>query len=208
MLSAWVWTIAPDVNVTSGRPVVSQTNGLVSGPQPNFFWHGYNYSESVEPSYIAVGVNSSRAPPISLQFTGLSPTSDYTVYGYYAGNGTNFYAQNYISNKTGVVNQTYAPSSMPLDPTFAIFPTPGGSGGGGPSPCTSNCSGVSPSPSGGGGGGFHWPAFPGLPAFSFQLFAGLIILALGIAVFIIAPGGRSKSVGVFFALIGAVVIVV
>ena len=64
----YIWNLTPDVNTLSGTPIISYSNGLVGGPQPNFKWHGYNYSESVEPSYIKIGVNSSKAPDVVLGF--------------------------------------------------------------------------------------------------------------------------------------------
>ena len=66
----YLYNVTPDVNTLSGTPTISYSNGLVGGPQPNFTWQGYKYTESVEPSYIQVGTNSTKAPPVDLQFNG------------------------------------------------------------------------------------------------------------------------------------------
>ena len=120
VLSAWVWTIAPDVNVTSGRPVVSQTNGLVSGPQPNFFWHGYNYSEQVEPSYIQIGVNSTKAPPVTLSFANLQSGYRYEVNEYDSNNGTLLGVSSVTASPQGTVNTTFYPAIGQLNVTFQV----------------------------------------------------------------------------------------
>lgn len=109
--------MAPDVNVSSGTPTISYANGLVGGPQPNFTWDGYKYTESVEPSYIQVGVNSANAPPVNLQFNG-APNTAYSVAMY--DNGQLIDYTNVTSNANGVVTFTYNPATMPLDPVFQL----------------------------------------------------------------------------------------
>jgi hypothetical protein len=188
----FAWAIAPDVNISGGVPVLSYSNGLVAGPQPDFYWHGYNYSEEVEPSYIEVGVNSSRAPPVIAQFTNLTPGSDYTVTEY--DHGSQLGAVNYYANAQGIVNQTFDPATMPLDPIFAIAPAGSGSGTG---PCTVNCGGVSPA--------------PGTPGFSltFSLtlwtFIGAVIAFVGLVV--ASSGGKRFIPGAGIAVLGVVVFV-
>lgn len=117
----WAYVIAPDVNVASGNPVISFDNGLVGGPQPNFIWKGYNYTESVEPTYIQVGVNSSKAPSIGIAFNGVAGE----LYHVQVING-NDVIQNIsvVANSNGVVQVTYNPSTMPLDPIFNLIPPP------------------------------------------------------------------------------------
>ena len=115
--TVWSWGIAPDVNTLSGTPTISYSNGLVGGPQPNFTWQGYKYSESVEPSYIQVGVNSANAPPVNLQFNG-APNTAYSIAMY--DNGQLIDYTNVTSSANGVVTFTYNPATMPLDPVFEL----------------------------------------------------------------------------------------
>ena len=117
--TTWAWSIAPDVNALSGTLTISYTNGLVGGPQPNFEWKGYNYSESVEPSYIQVGVNSSKAPSIDLQFSGV-PGIKYLVQAFSQGSEFESFVEN--ASSSGILNATYNPATMPLDPTFEVSP--------------------------------------------------------------------------------------
>lgn len=115
----WSWSVAPDVNALSGTPTISYANGLVGGPQPNFIWKGYNYSESVEPTYIQVGVNSSKAPSIDLQFSGV-PGIQYVVQIISHGSEIESFIEN--ASSSGILNATYNPATMPLDPTFEVSP--------------------------------------------------------------------------------------
>ena len=118
--SFWAYGIAPDVNTLSGTPVISYSNGLVAGPQPNFEWHGYNYSESVEPSYIKIGVNSSKAPNVTLQYNNLFKKTLYIAYIY--TNGVIYKDWAFNSNSSSTYNVTYNPATMPLDPTIVVIP--------------------------------------------------------------------------------------
>ena len=126
MNTSWSWGIAPDVNTQSGIATISYANGLVGGPQPNFIWKGYNYSESVEPTYIQVGVNSSKAPSIVIQFQG-NPGQQYYVQ---VINGNSMVENISVvgQQNTGIVDVTYNPAIMPLDPIFNLYtpssPTP------------------------------------------------------------------------------------
>ena len=115
--TSWYWGIAPDVNTSTGTPVISYQNGLVAGPQPNFEWHGYNYSESVEPTYIQIGVNSSKAPSIGLQFQGMAGGL-YDIEMFNNGSLISTYQESATS--LGVLNATYNPATMPLDPVFSV----------------------------------------------------------------------------------------
>ena len=117
--TVWSWAIAPDVNTLSGTPTISYSNGFVGGPQPDFIWKGYNYSESVEPTYIQVGVNSSKAPSVDLQFTGV-PGIKYLVQAFSQGSEFESFVEN--ASSSGILNATYNPASMPLDPTFEVSP--------------------------------------------------------------------------------------
>jgi hypothetical protein len=143
-------------------------------------------------SRIAIGVNSSAAPAAALRFGGLTPGSDYTVTEYDQGNA--IAAVNYYANAQGVVNQTFDPATMPLDPIFAIAPA----GSGGPGPCTSNCGGVSPT--------------PGTPGFSltFNLsiwtIVGAVVAFVGLIV--ASSGGKRFIPGTGIAVIGILVFVV
>lgn len=116
----WFYTIAPDVNTLSGTPTISYANGLVGGPQPNFTWQGYKYTESVEPTYIKIGVNSSKAPPVDLLFNNLQKSTAYIVYIY--NNGTIWKDWAFNSNSSTNYTVTYNPANMPLDPTILVVP--------------------------------------------------------------------------------------
>ena len=119
--NAYSWVIVPDVNTLSGTPVISYNNGYVGGLQPDFTWKGYDYTESVEPTYIQVGVNSSKAPSIGIAFNGVAGE----LYHVQVING-NDVIQNIsvVANSNGVVQVTYNPSTMPLDPIFNLIPPP------------------------------------------------------------------------------------
>ncbi len=119
LVNAYSWAIAPDVNTLSGTPIISYSNGLVGGPQPSFTWKGYNYSESVEPTYIQVGVNSSKAPSVDLQFSGV-PGTKYLVQAFSQGSEFESFVEN--ASSSGILNATYNPATMPLDPTFEVSP--------------------------------------------------------------------------------------
>ena len=114
------WVFCPDVNTLSGTPTISYSNGLVGGPQPNFTWQGYKYTESVEPSYISVGANSTKAPPVDLQFQTSTPGTLRTVDIY--ENGALWGNETVRANTQGVVTVSYDPSTQPLDPIFSLVP--------------------------------------------------------------------------------------
>ena len=72
----------------------------------------------VEPSYIQIGVNSTKAPMINLQFNGASPNTEYSIAMYDHGSLVSY--TNVSSNAQGVVTFVYNPGTMPLDPIFAL----------------------------------------------------------------------------------------
>ena len=111
------YVYAPDVMLSDSQLTISYSNGLVGGPQPNFTWQGYKYTESVEPSYISVGANSTKAPPVDLQFNG-QPNTQYAVAMYDHGSLIDY--TNVTSNANGVVTFQYNPATMPLDPVFSL----------------------------------------------------------------------------------------
>ena len=118
------YVIAPDVAIGSGSPVVSYQNGLVAGGQPNFLWSGFNYSEKVEPLSVQLGVNSTRAPPITVAFGGLSAGEPYTIAEYNSSSGVeiNGPQNNYVyPSSDGWINVTYNPATMPTDPTDFVL---------------------------------------------------------------------------------------
>ncbi|MBX8640919.1 MAG: hypothetical protein KIS29_11340 [Thermoplasmata archaeon] len=117
--SFWYYNLTPDVTIASDTPTISYANGLVGGPQPNFTWKGYNYSESVEPTYIQVGVNSSKAPSVDLQFSGV-PGIQYVVQIISHGSEIESFIEN--ASSSGILNATFNPATMPLDPTFEVSP--------------------------------------------------------------------------------------
>ena len=116
-MNFYVYVFTPDVSIQSGTPTISYSNGLVGGHQPNFIWKGYNYSESVEPTYIQVGVNSSKAPSIGLQFQGIAGAL-YDIEMFNNGSLISSYQESATSS--GVLNATYNPATMPLDPIFYV----------------------------------------------------------------------------------------
>jgi len=114
----WLWDYAPDVNTTSGTPVVSYVNGFVAGPQPNFPWHGYNYTESVEPSYIAIGVNSSRAPPVTVSLSTAPGTATLAIYN--SSSGTLLSTAGVAVPSSGTYNATFYPSNESSGVVFEL----------------------------------------------------------------------------------------
>lgn len=116
----WLYNITPDVKTLSGTPTISYQNGLVGGPQPDFVWKGYKYSESVEPTYIKIGVNSSKAPPVDLEFNNLLKSTAYIVYIY--NNDTIWKDWAFNSNSSTNYTVTYNPANVPLDPVVLVVP--------------------------------------------------------------------------------------
>lgn len=114
--SAIAYAFAPDVNISTNIATVGYQNGLVGGPQPNFLWHGYNYSEQVEPGIVELGVNSSRAPVVSIVLSGLTPGKSYTSYRYTPSGSLLSQSSPMTANATGAITDTYNPATMP-DPT-------------------------------------------------------------------------------------------
>ena len=123
---AWSWGVAPDVSVSTGTPAVSYSNGFAGGPQPAFLWGGFNYSTSVEPTYVSIGANSTSAPPVTVAFGGLNVGEVYVLEEYNSTSGAliNGPANQYVyPNLHGWINVTYDPATMPTDPTiFALDP--------------------------------------------------------------------------------------
>jgi hypothetical protein len=116
-LTAWQYGIVPDTSITGSQLYLGYNVGLQGGPQPNFEWKGYNYSESVEPTYIQVGVNSSKAPSIGLQFQGIAGALyDIEIFN----NGSLISSYQESATSLGVLNATYNPATMPLDPIFYV----------------------------------------------------------------------------------------
>ena len=160
--------------------MVSQTNGLVSGPQPNFVWDGYNYSESVEPSYIAVGANSSKAPPVDVQFTGLVDGDTYGVV--YYDNGIAFQQSQVVAGVNGTITAAFDPATMPLDPIISLV-------------CEEACGAWGYTGSGGNGGGAG--ILGGLSTTTAQSFLAVAIaIPVALTVLLVAfSGGRKRRGG-------------
>ena len=114
------YVFTPDVIDNGNSLMISYANGYAGGPQPNFTWKGYNYSESVEPTYIQVGVNSSKAPNVTLQYNNLYKKTLYIAYIY--TNGVIYKDWAFNSNSSSTYNVTYDPATMPLDPTIVVIP--------------------------------------------------------------------------------------
>lgn len=164
--------IAPDVNVTTGTPIVSYRNGLTAGPQRDFYWHGFSYALSVEQSYTSIGANSSRAPPVTLSFSPswLTPYKEYTVLMYNGTTGSLLATQDYFAARGGFINVTYDPATEPLDPVFALGNLSSAAGGGCGYPC-----GVAPAPKGPSG-------FTLTLGFNAGTILGIVALVVGLAV--------------------------
>ena len=119
---------APDALETSSGISVGYQNGYVAGPQPSFFYGGFNYSEAVEPLYVQIGVNSTRAPNVTVAFGGLNVGEPYayTVYNATSGAKASGAQNNYVyPNARGWINLSYEPSSMPLNSDFVLDPANG-----------------------------------------------------------------------------------
>ena len=108
-------------------PLLVTPNGYYMGTGENFTWNGYNYSASVEPTSIEIGVNSTRAPRLTVAFSGLNVGEAYALEEYNSSSGAliNGPANHYVyPTSQGWVNTTYDPATMPTDPTvFVLDPT-------------------------------------------------------------------------------------
>jgi hypothetical protein len=184
----WAYGVAPDVNASTGVPVVAYSNGLAAGPQPNFFWDGYNYSEQVEPSYIEIGVNSSAAPPVQLVLQEPAIDAGQTMALYVTNNYTG-QSSGPISVTLGNYGQyvaTYNPATDPAEVIFSLGPLPG---------CTGpNCRQPSP-PS-----GTHGPTtFTFTFAVTLFFVVGAILMAAGVVTIFFAKGVVVVG-GIMFAI--------
>jgi hypothetical protein len=115
----WSWSVAPDVNTSSGAPVVSYDNGLEGGPQPNFWWHGYNYSESVEASQVYLAVNSTQAPDVSVVLSGIEP-GPATLQVLNATTTDVLSSTGVVVDSNGTYTATFTPSSMSGGVVFSL----------------------------------------------------------------------------------------
>jgi hypothetical protein len=123
--ASWSWAIAPSVNVTSGAPVVSFAGE--GGPQPAFLWDGFSYRLAVEPTAVEIGVNSSSAPPITVEFA-LPPGSNASVEGVDPASGVEFLTETLHASAYGTVTVPYVPSDDPLEAVFEVEAAPGSPG--------------------------------------------------------------------------------
>ncbi|MCI4320536.1 MAG: hypothetical protein L3K23_10495 [Thermoplasmata archaeon] len=123
----WVWAVAPDANTSNGSLVVGYGNGLVAGPQPKLTFSGHAYNESVEPAWVQFNADATSAPPVYAQFSGLTPSVNYSVLAY-AGNGTLLSTVTATASTTGLVNATYTPSTEGKNVTLDLVGPPGGGG--------------------------------------------------------------------------------
>lgn len=118
--TSWSWSVAPDVSTASGTATVSFAAGGEGGPQPNFFWRGYNYSEDVEPTYAELGANSTRAPAVELTFSNLVPGATYSVTGYSPSTLAQLSIASSQASSLGTVTVTYSPSAGYLAEVFSV----------------------------------------------------------------------------------------
>jgi hypothetical protein len=66
--SVYAYVVEPDVNTSSGHPVISFYGGLVGGIQPDFNWNKSTYSLAVEPNMTYISTSNTSASPISIEF--------------------------------------------------------------------------------------------------------------------------------------------
>lgn len=198
----YYYGVAPDVNVSAGPASVSFQNGFAGGPQPNFFWHGYNYTEMVETQQIAIGVNSTNAPGVNLQFVQLAPGAIYNL-GIYGSDGSLFASQTVNAGLDGTYTAGYDPSRMPLSAVFVMTAVPSHGGG-----CVgSQCTVVQPGP------GFNCTGsilcqfrLPNLSLPSSQLILIVVTSGFIITGLVIVPGGGKRSyLGLSMIVIGTFV---
>lgn len=192
--TSWSYSVAPDVNVSGATPKISYANGLQAGPQPNFWWHGYNYSEKVETDHIAIGVNSSNAPSVSLGFSNLVPSTAY-VLSESDASGNLLVATPVTTTGAGTYTTTFTPTTTQLSVIFSLAPASG------PSGCVSNCQ---PTPGG------TTNSTGSSPLGLVQAFAiGVAILLIGLAIvaIIILPGRLKIVFGVGLVLVGILILV-
>ena len=79
----------------------------------------YNITD-ISTASIRIGVNSSKAPDVVLQYNNLYKKTLYIAYIY--TNGVIYKDWAFNSNSSSTYNVTYDPATMPLDPTIVVIP--------------------------------------------------------------------------------------
>lgn len=123
---SYAWVIEPDVNTSTGQPVISFQNGLVGGPMPNLVWNGSSYGLAVEKNMTYISAQSSSSPRIGLQFQVPVGLGVLDVWMYNSTSGKNqLVAATPESGNTSIVEITYNPAIMPLGAVFFTNTTAG-----------------------------------------------------------------------------------
>lgn len=117
--SVYAYVIEPDINTSSGRPVVSFMNGLAGGIQPNFTWNGSSYQLAVEQNMTFISAQRVSAASVGLQFQVPVGLGMMDVWMYNSTSGRNQLVTSVPEGGTQItVTVTYDPSSMPLGAVF------------------------------------------------------------------------------------------
>lgn len=142
----------------------SQTQVDFNGAEAAIFpaspgsWYSF---EALSFSEYEIGASSRSAPPATVAFSGLVPGFYYQAIVTNSSTGAAVAVQTATANAQGVASFTYVPSSMPLDPTFAVS-------------CASATCGPAPS-----AGALLAESFLGIPAVAWLVGAALLV-AVGV----------------------------
>lgn len=116
---SYAWIIEPDVNTSTGMPVVNFQNGLVGGTMPNFIWNGTTYQLAVEHNMTYISAQSSSAPSVGLQFQVPVGLGILNVWMYNSTSGRNELLKSVAeSGQMSTVSVAYNPAKMPLGAVF------------------------------------------------------------------------------------------
>jgi hypothetical protein len=123
---AWSWGIAPDVNDSSGVPVVDYSDGGLGGPEPSFVWDGARYDASVEPSFLELD-GPTGAPSIMAGFSDLPSGGSVTVTRWTANGTATALVLPIPAN--GTVEVPYDPATDGPNTTYVLTQVSGPAGG-------------------------------------------------------------------------------
>lgn len=110
-----------NVKSESSLPIRLYSTGNQIASIPQAAGNGWLYTLSVtSASSYQVGVNSSRAPPVTLSFSVPIPNAQYEVYLEPTGSNTSYPVEQATSSSDPSVNVTYTPSTEPLSSLFYV----------------------------------------------------------------------------------------
>ncbi len=104
-------------NSTASETVACKTTAFVYPGQAHKWEYAY---ACLSGTRMFVGVNSSRAPPVTLSFSVPIPNAQYEVYLQPSGSNTSYPVEQATSSTDPSVNVTYTPSTEPLSSLFYV----------------------------------------------------------------------------------------